>query len=172
MYVCPNCHYHSTTPMNYCLNCGTKATYVENQQPRPQEQDQYQHQYQQQYQQTYYQQPYYQQPHYTEPRRPSNLGRKIPGMIMGIVGFVTALIGLIYTLIFVVGEAGAISFVFSIIFALESLPLSIIGRSLCHRCIDEGDESKMASSGSGLGLAGIILTIIMLVLGFLSLATI
>ena len=93
-------------------------------------------------------------------------------MIMGIIGFVTALIGLIYTLILVTAETGAFGFGFSIGFALESLPLSIIGRSLCHRCIDEGDESKMASAGSGLGLAGIILTIIMLVLGFLSLATI
>ena len=118
MYVCPNCHYHSTTPMNYCLNCGTKATYVENQQPRPQEQ------YQQQYQQTYYQQPYYQHPHYTEPRRPSNLGRKIPSIILAAFGLFFGVIDIIYTLLgFTIEPELAIAF--SIAFSIFSFPLSI-----------------------------------------------
>jgi hypothetical protein len=149
--------------MNYCLNCGVKAIYVEDQQPKPQEQDQYQ----QQYQQTYYQQPYYQQPHYTEPRRPSNLGRKIPSIILAAFGLLFGVIDIIYTLLgFAIEPEVAIAF--AIAFSIFSFPLSIVGRSLSRKCVEDGDYSASASVGSKLGTAGMVLTIISWVLGFIA----
>lgn len=156
MYVCPNCNYHSESPVNFCPNCGAQMVYVENQQQT----------YQQPYQQY---QTYQQNPQYYAPQRPNNLGKKIPSIILGAFGLVFGFFNILYTIVFLSLEP-EVAFVFSIIMSFFSFPLSIVGKTLSRKCMDDGDDSKSASVGSGLGTAGIVLTIISLALGFIALA--
>ena len=92
-------------------------------------------------------------------------------MILGIAGFVFSILNILYTFLGLITEP-EIAVSFSIAFSIFSLPLSIVGRVLSSRCIDEGDTSKMASVGASLGLAGIIVSAVALFLGFCALVTI
>ena len=89
------------------------------------------------------------------------------GMGLSIGGLFMAVLGLLYTAIGMV-ETG-LGFGMAIAFSLFSLPLAIVGRILSDRSGESGNTSKACSVGRGLGLAGIIVTGVMLFLGILNL---
>lgn len=82
-------------------------------------------------------------------------------MFFGVLDIFYTLIGLI--------EEPELAFAFSIAFSVFSFPLSIVGRSLSRKCVEDGDYSASASVGSKLGTAGMVLTIISWVFGFIAL---
>ena len=89
------------------------------------------------------------------------------GMGLSIGGLFMACLGILYTLIGMV-ETG-LGFGMAVAFSLFSLPLSIVGRNLCNRSVERGNTAKPCSIGRGLGLAGIIVTGVMLLLGIINL---
>ena len=89
------------------------------------------------------------------------------GMGLSIGGLFMACFGILYTLIGMI-ETG-LGFGMSIAFSLFALPLSIVGRNLCNRSVKRGNTAKPCSIGRGLGLAGIIVTGVMLLLGIINL---
>lgn len=91
------------------------------------------------------------------------------GMGLSIGGLIMAIIGLLYTFMFISIEPEA-GFVFSIVFSLFSLPLSIVGRVLCKNSAAMGNRSSACSAGSKLGVAGIIVSGVMLFFGLISLS--
>ena len=90
------------------------------------------------------------------------------GMGLSIGGFFFAVLGLLYTFIGM-AEEGALAFAFSISFSLFSMPLSIVGNSLSRRSRSMGNNSTPCSVGSKLGIAGIIVSAVMLFFGFIGL---
>ena len=92
------------------------------------------------------------------------------GMGLGIGGLFFSIIGIIYTLLGM-GFDG-LGFGFSIGFGLFSMPLSIVGRILAGRSRDSGNLSGACGAGTSLGLAGFIVSCVMLFLGFISLLAI
>lgn len=92
------------------------------------------------------------------------------GMGLGIGGLVFAVLGILYTLIGM--DFDGLGFGFSIVFSIFSMPLSVVGRILAGKSIDGGNTSGVCRAGTGLGLAGIIVSCVMLFLGFISLAMI
>ncbi len=91
------------------------------------------------------------------------------GMGLSIGGLIMAIIGLLYTFIFISIEPEA-GFVFSLIYGLFSLPLSIVGGMLCKNSAGMGNRSAACSAGSKLGVAGIIVSGVMLFFGLISLS--
>ena len=89
------------------------------------------------------------------------------GMGLSIGGLFMACFGILYTALGMI-ETG-LGFGMSIAFSLFSLPLSIVGRNLCNRSVERGNTAKPCSIGRGLGLAGIIVTGVMLFLGIINL---
>lgn len=89
------------------------------------------------------------------------------GMGLSIGGLFMACFGILYTALGMI-ETG-LGFGMSIAFSLFSLPLSIVGRNLCNRSVERGNTAKPCSIGRGLGLAGIIVTGVMLFLGIVNL---
>lgn len=90
------------------------------------------------------------------------------GMGLSIAGLTFAILGLLYTFIGVSAEE-ALGFGFSVAFGLFSMPLSIVGGILCGRSSSMGNYSAACSVGSKLRVAGIIVSAIMLFVGFFSL---
>ncbi len=90
------------------------------------------------------------------------------GMGLAIGGLFFAVIGLLYTFIGLAVEEG-LAFGFSFAFSFFSMPLSIIGGILCNRSYLMGNRSAACSVGSKLRMAGIILSAVMLFIGFISL---
>lgn len=164
MYICPNCNKTSDTPVNFCSECGTPM--VEQAPAQPQ------------YQQPAYEQPAYQQPVYQQPQpmyqytqtvtaEPSK-GKVITGMALGIAGLSMAVLGLLYTLMFMAMEP-EVGFGFGFVFSIISAPLSIVGMVISNGCINAGSTSAMSSIGKKLGLVGLILSGVMLFFAFISL---
>lgn len=89
------------------------------------------------------------------------------GMGLAIGGLVFAIIGLLYTFIGLVEEG--LAFGFAIAFSIFSMPLSIVGGVLCDRSQEAGNTSAACSVGCKLRTAGIIVSAVMLVIGFLNL---
>ncbi|MBQ3146444.1 MAG: zinc ribbon domain-containing protein [Oscillospiraceae bacterium] len=92
------------------------------------------------------------------------------GMGLGIGGLFISILGIIYTLLGMGFEG--LGFGFSIAFSLFSMPMSIVGRILSGKSMEGGNFSGACKAGSGLGLAGLIISCVMLFLGFISLAMI
>ena len=90
------------------------------------------------------------------------------GMGLSIAGLTFAIFGLLYTFIGVSTEE-ALGFAFSVAFGLFSMPLSIVGGILCSRSASMGNCSAACSVGSKLRVAGIIVSAVMLFVGFISL---
>lgn len=89
------------------------------------------------------------------------------GMGLSIGGFVIAILGILYTMIFMeIPPAGA---VFAFYLSVFSMPLSIVGRILSKKSIEGGNQSTVCTVGTRLGLAGIIISAVMLFLGFTNL---
>ena len=101
---------------------------------------------------------------------PVSTGAKVQGYVgmgLAIGGLFFAIIGLLYTFIGLVAEG--LAFAFAIAFSFFSMPLSIIGGVLCDRSQEEGNTSTACSVGCKLRTAGIIVSAVMLVIGFLNL---
>lgn len=143
MYTCPYCNYQTETPSAFCPQCGANMSAP--QQPI--------------YQQPIYQQPIYQQPFY-QPEVGSR-GKKIAGMVLGIVGFVMSILAFIYTVALADVELEA-AIVFGMMFSMISLPLSLVGMILSIK-------SRMRAPGKVFGLIGTILSgLVLLVVMVLS----
>ena len=91
------------------------------------------------------------------------------GMGLGIGSLALAVLGLIYTLA-LMGSYYGEALGMSIGFAIFSLPFGIVGKILAGQSSDAGNTGAPCSVGSKLGLAGIIVSAVMLFLGFISLA--
>lgn len=123
-----------------------------------------------------YQQPQYQQPAYTQQPQyqyvqpvqvaAPSLGKVITGMVLSIAGIAFAGLGLLYTLMFLAVET-EVAFAFSLVMSFFSFPLSIVGFILSKNNINQGSASAMSRVGKTLGLIGIILSGVMLFLGFI-----
>lgn len=143
MFVCPNCNNISNEAMNFCTKCGTQMISVETN-PASQEQNQ--------------------------APQPSK-AKIITGMVLSINGIAYAAIGIFYTFILALTsindyEMAIITFIFSVVFSIFSLPASIIGFLLSKNAINAGATSAMSRVGKALGLAGIIVSAVMLFIGF------
>lgn len=192
MYTCPNCNKTTETQTNFCSACGSKMVYVEPApvvdpapvaeltptvenvpavesapaaEPVPEMPT---------YQPPVYQVPTYQAVSYApqEEKKPVHLAKKIVGMALSIGGLVFAVIGALYTLIFLIGaeEMGIASFVFSLVFSIFSAPLSIVGLVMSNNNIACGDTSTMSQVGKRIGIAAIIVTGVMLFFGIIGVA--
>lgn len=91
------------------------------------------------------------------------------GMGVAIFGLVLAVFGLLYTFIGMAAEETGLGFGMSVGFGLFSLPCSIVGRILCRNSVDMGNCSKSCSVGSKMGIAGIIVSAVMLFFGLITL---
>lgn len=89
------------------------------------------------------------------------------GMSLGIAGLFFAVIGLLYTLIGL--EEEVVGFVFAMVFSILSLPCSILGKVFYSKAEEAGNTTTPPSVGNKLGLAGIIVSAVMLFFGFISL---
>ena len=89
------------------------------------------------------------------------------GMGLGIGGLFFAVFGLLYTLMGMV-ETG-VAFVFSLIFGLISMPLSILGRKFAGDSAEHGNTAAACSVGAKLGIAGLVVSCVMLFFGFINL---
>ena len=115
-------------------------------------------------QQQYWQQPQGYQPPAAPATEAPSKGKVIVGMVMGIAGLALAAIGLLYTLIFTIEPEMAFGFAF--FWSMFRLPLSLVGMIMSNGNINAGDTSAMSSVGKKLGLIGLILSGVMLFIGF------
>ncbi len=93
------------------------------------------------------------------------------GMGLGIGGLVFAVLGILYTFIGLAVDE-ILGFTYAFVFGIFSMPLSIVGKILSGNSQDAGNCSAPPSVGSKLGLAGIIVTAVMLFIGFICLVSI
>lgn len=110
-------------------------------------------------------------PVYVAPAEPVVSGKDkalgFVGMGLAIFGLFFACIGILYTMIGMAEEG--LGFGMSIAFSMFSLPLSIVGGVLCGKSYNAGNHSAPCSVGSKLRIAGIIVSAVMLFLGFVNL---
>ena len=90
------------------------------------------------------------------------------GMGLSIGGIVMAVLGILYTCLSLATDE-VLAFAFSFAFGIFSLPLSIVGGILSDRSSFMGNRSAACSVGAKLRVAGIIVSAVMLFLGFISL---
>jgi hypothetical protein len=110
-----------------------------------------------------YQQPVY-QPTYIQPQpKMPPKAMKFIGMGLSIEGLFTACVGAFYSFIFSAvgggfgdGTFAGLGFIYALIFAMFSLPGSIIGMIFSKKFRNAGDTSAPTKIGKALGLAGII----------------
>lgn len=147
MNICPNCNYNIDSPTNFCPRCGADIRPAQNPvQPT-------------------YQTTYSNQTTYTPyPVEKPNLAKKIVGMALSIFGFAFSIIIAIISLAtMAIPEA---SFGLTVVYAIFSMPGSIIGFNFSNEARNLGDQSKLSSTGKSLGLAGIIITAAALFISF------
>lgn len=89
------------------------------------------------------------------------------GMGLSIGGLFLGAIGLLYTLVFLAEEVAVATTVFAWFIGMFSMPLSIVGRILSKKSMDAGNVSTPCSIGCKLGLAGIIVSAVMLFFGLI-----
>lgn len=95
------------------------------------------------------------------------------GMGLGIGGLVFAIIGIFCVIGFMSDYYLAeMAFFWALYLSFFSMPMSIVGRILAGKGMEGGNFSGACKAGSGLGLAGLIISCVMLFLGFISLAMI
>jgi len=175
MYICPNCKTQSEQFANFCSQCGTQMVYAEPQPVEPQTELLYQPVEQEQAAPFYPPQqpaypsyaPAYTPPAYTPVNKPK-LATKIVGMALSIAGLVFVAIGGLYTLFFSLLGEGVAAIVFSVVFDLFFIPLSIVGLCLSGKCINAGDRSTMSRVGKILGIVGIVIAGAALLIGIAS----
>ena len=88
------------------------------------------------------------------------------GMGLGIGGVVMGALGILYTLLFMAVPPMGITF--AMVMGLFSVPLSIVGRILSNKSIESGNTSGAASAGMKLGIAGLIVSAVMLFFGLIN----
>ncbi len=153
MSYCINCGNQLTENDKFCNACGTKVS-----EAAPEVN-------------TYAQETV--QPYYV-PAKPAEIVVSTKDKVLGFVGMglsigglVFAIFGIFATLIGMAEEG--IGFGMSIGYGIFSLPLSIASKILAGQSKNAGNTSAAVSVGSGIGLAGIIVSGVMLLLGFINL---
>ena len=168
MSYCSKCGFPIEPSDQFCRGCGTPVAAEAPAAPVD-------YSYNQQPDYSYNQQPdySYNQPAYSYNQQPQpSGGSKASGFIgmgLAITGFVLALFGFIYTIISLEVDE-AMAFGMSIGFGIFSLPLSIVGMKLSSNSRASGNTSAVCGVGKGLGLAGLILSCVMLFIGFVAFA--
>ena len=102
------------------------------------------------------------------------------GLGLGIEGLSMAVLGIFYTAFGLLlddamgmyGAGAGVGFIYAFVFAFFSMPCSILGRIFGERSISMGNPSGVCTAGFRLGTIGIVVSIVMMVLGFFSLLTI
>lgn len=190
MKICPTCNHTAEDTINFCPSCGTMLNVVPEAPAAPAQEapvyeapaysapqqpyTQPQQGYVQPPQYTYAQPPYVQPTYVQPPSSPVSKGRVIPGMALGIAGMAMAIIGLLYTSIaFLVAaatepEVAFLAAVYGFIFMAFSLPLSIVGFKMSTTNRLMGDQTTMSRLGVTFGRVGIILSIVMGAIAFIS----
>lgn len=147
MNFCPNCGHAVDETMKCCQNCGEAVNQSA--------------------------------PVYPIPAKPGlpvkvkvkgyvGMGISIDALVASILGVYFTMVCFLASLGVYLGEGvgiGFISTIFGWLFGVITLPVSIVGRILCRNSLREGNTSKACSAGAKLGLAGIILSVVTLVLG-------
>ena len=110
--------------------------------------------------------PTYQQP--TQELATGDRVKGIVGMALGIASLALSVLGLIVTLVSM-DSYYAEAFGAAIGYSIISLPCGIVGRIFSTKSAEAGNTSAMCSIGSKMGLAGIIVSAVMVFLGFISL---
>ena len=90
------------------------------------------------------------------------------GLGLSIGGLVFAIIGLIYCLS-LMGWDGVTAFGASIGYGIFSFPCSIVGKILASKSREAGNTSGACGAGSKLGVAGLVVSIVMMGFGFIAL---
>ena len=89
------------------------------------------------------------------------------GMGLAIFGLVMAAIGILYTILGL--SLTGLGFMFAMIFGAFAIAPCIIGRIMCTNSIHNGNTSSCCTAGLITGLVGIIISGVMLFLGFINL---
>ncbi len=92
------------------------------------------------------------------------MGLAIGGLVMAIIGIIACLASIDFD--------PAYAFGLTIGYGIFSFPLSIVGRILCNKSQEAGNTSGACSVGSKLGMAGLIVSIVMMGIGFIALLSI
>lgn len=108
---------------------------------------------------------------------PVSAGTKAKGFVgmgLSIGGLVFAVLGIIYTLFGFVAQADSygsepIGFIFALYLGIFSFPLSIVGRIFANKSYESGNQHGSCTAGVKIGLAGLIVSCAMMMLGFISL---
>ena len=162
MYICPNCGKTSEETVAFCSACGSRMVV---QQPPVQTPPVYQTPPAYQAPQYQYPAPVYQAR--VTPAGPHK-GKIIAAMAVGIAGFVFAILGVLYTLIFI-GLEPATAFAFALVVGGIGMAASMVGMIMSRNNIEEGAKSTMCTVGKNLGLAGVIVAGVALFIGFIAL---
>jgi len=97
-------------------------------------------------------------------------GTKVLGFVgMGLSIFALAFASICVLIVLGLVEETGAGFAFSLVYSMLTVPPAIIGRILCGKSMAAGNTSAVCSVGSKLSLAAIIVSGVMLFLGFVNL---
>lgn len=145
MYTCPNCGKTYDIPMNFCTICGASMAAQPNVQQQPESP----------VEPTTTPAPQYYKTPAPAPAIPTSAKVKsIIGMALSIEGLMSALIGLLYTFIYLV-ISGYMGFVIGLIFFGVSIPFCLAGLLLSISGAKGGCTWKIAKIGKILGIVGV-----------------
>ena len=167
MFICPNCQNTSNEPSNFCPKCGSRMTeqpaqaaaYTAPSMPEaPTFTTPFEPTAQAAAQPTSI--PY-------QPERKAPLGKVIAGMAIAIVGFILAMLTLLYTFLFLSMEREIAIFFAVYLGGFFAFPLSLVGFILSKSAANAGSTSAMTKVGKILGLIGWIAPIAAIIISIL-----
>ncbi len=139
MNICPSCEYKTDEAISFCPKCGgAMASATE---------------------EVFYKKP-------IEPPKVKK-GVKITGMVLGIVGFVMALLGILYTAIFF-SVSKTMALIIGIIFFSLGFCLAAVGLILSLKTKKAGDKSAPGTVGLIFSVVGAVLAPVALIIGIIS----
>lgn len=159
MYICPNCNKQSEVPANFCTSCGTPMVMAPDVQTPAQAA----------YQAPAPVQPQYYQPTCNYPQQPKapSKGKAVTGMALGIAGLVFSVLGFFYLMLFsAAGLAEEAGVVLSFACGFFGFPLSLVSMILSNSSRSNGDTTVFSKLGKIFGLIGVILSGLLLLIGF------
>ena len=164
MYICPNCNKQSEVPANFCTSCGTAMVMAPDVQAPVQNA----------YQAPAPVQPQYYQPTYNYPQQPAapSKGKAITGMVLGIVGLVFSVLGFFYLMLFsATGPAEEVGAIMAFACGFFGFPLSLVSMILSNSSRNNGDTTVFSKLGKIFGLIGVILSGLLLFIGFVGIGS-
>ena len=139
MFTCSNCEYKTDEAISFCPKCGGAMN------------------------------PGAKEIFYKAPIEPPKIkkGIKITGMVLGIVGFVFAVLGIFYAAIFF-SVSKTMSLIIGIIFCSLGLTLSVVGLILSLKTKKAKDKSAPGTVGLIFSIVGALLAPVALIIGIIS----